>query len=134
VTLTWAVVVAATAAVTRAGADAPLPYTVHVDDVTAKVGDQAVMTATLTLRPGYRWLTAYFNRAIQFSSLDDGVAFENKMVRAEMQEDRMVFPVAVSPTKPGKHPINGVLRFGYIDDDTFWEISVPLIANVTGTN
>jgi hypothetical protein len=117
-----------------ARADPFEPYTVEVSDVTAKVGDHAVMHATLKLRDGFQILEAYNNRVSQFSSSDDGVAFESKMVPAEIRDGALVFTVGVQPTKPGKHPINGVFRVGYMHDgDTFWMISLPLIANVTGT-
>jgi hypothetical protein len=113
-------------------AEDPLPYKVEVSDVTAKVGEHAVLHATVTLRDGFRLLEAYNNRVMQLSSWDGGVAFERKVVDASVQDGALVFAVGVTPTKPGKHPINGVFRFGYIDGDTMMMISVPLIANVTG--
>ena len=70
----------------------------------------------------------------RFSSLDDGVAFDDKVVSGAVQGNMLVFAVGVTPTKPGKHPINGVFRVGYIEDSEHMsEVSVPLIANVTGT-
>jgi hypothetical protein len=114
--------------------DAIPPYVVEVNDVTAKVGEHVVMLATLKLKDGYRVLEAYNNRVGQFSSFDDGVRFEQKVVGATVQERTLIFPVALQATKPGKHPINGVIRVGYIKGpDTMWMVSVPLIANVTGT-
>ena len=50
-------------------------YVVEVSDVTAKVGEPAVIRATLKARDGYRILKHYNNRVIQLSSFDDGVAF-----------------------------------------------------------
>jgi len=114
-------------------ADDPVPYAVEVSDVTAKVGEPTVLLATVRLRDGYRILEAYNNRVMQLSSWDDGVAFEHKVVDAAVREGALVFAVGLKPTKPGKHPINGVFRFGYIEGDTMMMISVPLIANVTGT-
>ena len=40
----------------RAVAEEPTAYIVEVSDVTAKVGDHAVMHATLRIRDGYRIL------------------------------------------------------------------------------
>jgi hypothetical protein len=114
-------------------ADDPLPYKVEVSDITAKVGEHAVLHATVRLRDGYRLLEAYNNRVMQLSSWDDGVAFEHKAVDASIRDGALDFAIGLRPTKPGKHPINGVLRFGYINGDTMMMISVPLIANVTGT-
>ena len=123
----------ATSAGPHALAEESLPYSVEVTDVTAKVGEHAVMLAAVTLRNGYRLLEAYNNRVIQLSSYDDGVAFEHKVVNAAIREGALVFAIGLQPTKPGKHPINGVFRFGYIENgDTMRMISVPLIATVTG--
>ena len=118
----------------RAVAEEPSAYIVEVSDVTAKVGDPAVMRATLKVRDGYRILKAYNNRVIQLSSFDDGVAFERKMVTATLDEDALVFEVPLRATKPGKHAINGVFRVGYIHGtDEMAMVSMRLIANVTGT-
>jgi hypothetical protein len=119
----------------QAVAEEPAAYVVEVSDVTAKVGEHAVMLATLRLRDGYGILQAYNNRVGQLSSFDDGVAFERKVVTGAVQNGTLVFAVGLQPTKPGKHPINGVFRVGYIENgDTMSMISIPLIANVIGTN
>jgi len=115
-------------------AEEPTAYTVEVSDVTAKVGDHAVILATLKIRDGYRILEPYNNRVIELSSFDDGVAFERKMVPAHIEDGALVFEVGLKATKPGKHPINGLFRVGYIHgSDDLSMVSVPLIANVTGT-
>jgi len=118
----------------RAAAEEPSAYVVEVSDVTAKVGDHAVMLVTLRIRDGYRILEPYNNRVIALSSFDDGVDFERKMVLGEAREGALVFEVPLRATKPGKHPINGLFRVGYIHGtDELSMVSVPLIANVTGT-
>src|SRR5580658_9600947 len=98
----------------RAVAEEPSVYIVEVSDVTTKVGDPAVMHATLRVRDGYRILKAYNNRVIALSSFDDGVVFEHKMVPAALEEGALVFEVGLRATKLGKHPINGLFRVGYI--------------------
>jgi hypothetical protein len=109
-------------------------YVVEVSDVTAKVGEPAVMRATLKIRDGYRILKHYNNRVIELSSLDEGVAFESKMVPATLEEDTLVFEVPLHATKAGKHPINGVFRVGFIQGtEDIYMVSLRLIANVTGT-
>jgi hypothetical protein len=111
----------------------PGAYSVEVNDVSAKVGEHTVMHVTLRLRDGYRVLKAYTNRVSRFSSLDDSVAFDRDTVPGAVQGNTLVFVVGVTPTKPGKHPINGVFRVGYIENsENMSEVSVPLIANVTG--
>ena len=109
-------------------------YFVEVSDVSTKVGEHAVMLATLRVRDGYRILRAYNNRVIKLSSFDDGVIFEREMVPAELKDGALVFPVGLTVTKPGKHPINGLFRVGYIQGtDEMAMVSVRMIANVTGT-
>jgi hypothetical protein len=115
-------------------AEEPTAYVVEVSDVTAKVGEPAVMRATLKARDGYRILKHYNNRVIELSSFDDGVAFEQKMAPATLDEDALVFEIPLRATKPGTHPINGVFRVGYIHGtDEMAMVSMRLIANVTGT-
>jgi hypothetical protein len=117
----------------RAVADEADAYSVEVNDVTAKVGEPAVMLVTLRIRDGYRILKAYNNRVIRLSSYDDGVVFEHKMEPATAEEGALVFTVPLRATKPGKHAINGLFRVGYIHGtDEMAMVSVPLIANVTG--
>jgi hypothetical protein len=111
-------------------------YAIEVSDVTAKVGEPAVLRATLKIRDGYKILKHYNNRVISLSSLDDGVAFESKMVPATPEEDSLVFDIPLHATKPGKHPINGVMRVGSFHGTGEIEMSMQslrLIANVTGT-
>ena len=108
-------------------------YVVEVTDVSAKVGEPAVLHATLRIRDGYRVLQGYNNRVIELSSFDDGVAFERRVVRGTIQEDGLDFAIGVRATKPGKHPINGYFRVGYIHDpNELAMVSLRLIANVNG--
>ena len=109
-------------------------YVVEVTDVSAKVGEPAVLHATLRIRDGYRVLQGYNNRVIELSSFDDGVAFERPVVRGTLQEGGLDFAIGLRATKPGKHPINGYFRVGYIHaPDEFAMVSLRLIANVNGT-
>jgi hypothetical protein len=71
---------------------------------------------------------------MKLSAEDDGVAFEQEMVRAKIEEDALVFAVSLRATKPGRHPINGLFRVGYIhDSDEMAMVSLRLVASVTGT-
>lgn len=130
----FAVAAGAGVAHRRAAAAEGSPYIVEVADVTAKVGEHAVMLATVHLRDGYRVLGPYDHRLSKLSSLDDAVAFGPTPIHGMVRDDgAIVFTIDVSPTKAGTHPINGVFRFGYIKDDTFMMVSAPLMAKVTGT-
>ncbi|MGB7975451.1 MAG: hypothetical protein WCF81_14140 [Roseiarcus sp.] len=123
----------AASAPTQAGAEESLAYDVQVSDVTAKVGEPAVIRAVLTPHDGYRILKHYTNRVSKLSSFDDGVAFERQMVPATLDGETLVFEVPVHATKAGKHPINGIIRVGYIHGtDDMSMVSLRLIANVIG--
>jgi hypothetical protein len=109
-------------------------YTVEVSDVTAHVGEKALMHITLRPCAGCRILEAYTNRLSRFSSLDGKVEFERPAVDATVEGSTLVFTVGVTPTAPGRHPINGVFRVGYIEEpSTMNMVSVPLIVAVIGT-
>ena len=61
------------------------------------------------------------------------MAFDSPVVRGTVEDGALVFAVGVRPTKPGKHPINGVFRVGYIQGTNEMSmVSLRLIANVTG--
>ena len=118
----------------QARADESSAYVVEVTDVSAKVGEPAVLHATLRIRDGYRVLQGYNNRVIELSSFDDGVVFERRVVRGTIQEGGLDFAIGLRATKPGRHPINGYFRVGYIHDpDEFAMVSLRLIASVNGT-
>lgn len=134
-TLTAAILIAV-AAIARgpASAEDSPAYVVDLSGVTAKIGEPAVMLATLRVRDGYRILRAYNNRVIKLSSFDDGVVFDHEMVPAKLEDGSLVFAVGFRATKPGKHPINGLFRVGYIQGTgEMAMVSVRMIANVTGT-
>ena len=118
----------------RAGvAEESAAYTVELSDVSAKVGEHAIMHATLRIRDGYRILHSYKNRVMKLSAEDDSVAFDQETVPAVVEEDALKFDVGLRVTKPGKHPINGIFRVGYLHTDEIAMVSLRLIANVTGT-
>jgi len=109
-------------------------YVVEVTDVSAKVGEPAVLHATLRIRDGYRVLQGYNNRVIELSSFDDGVVFERPVVRATIQEGGLDFAIGLRATKPGRHPINGYFRVGYIHGpDELAMVSLRLIGNINAT-
>jgi hypothetical protein len=119
---------------TLAAADQTFAYSVDVSDVTARVGEKAVMHVTLRPCSGCRILEAYTNRLSRFSSLDGKVNFDRTEVEPTIEGNTLVFTVGVTPTASGRHPINGVFRVGYIDGpSTMHMVSVPLIVAVIGT-
>jgi hypothetical protein len=108
-------------------------YSVDVSDVSAAVGAQATLRVRLLPREGFRILDGYNHRVIMLSSFDNDVKFARKMVPGEVQDGALVFAIGVTPTAPGSHAINGVIRVGYIHGgQEMAMVSVPLIANVVG--
>jgi hypothetical protein len=77
----------ATSAGAQTVVEEPSAYVVAVSDVTAEVGEPALMRAEA--RDGS-----------EFSSTTTGVAFEHKMVPATVDEDSLVFEVPLHTTKP----------------------------------
>ena len=136
--------VAAVAAMTLVGlgwgaapaalADERVPYTIEVDDASAKVGQGAVVKATVTPPEGFKITKVYRNRVVELSAEDDGVEFEDGVVLGSIRDDgSVVFNVGVTPTAPGPHPINGVIRVSFNSNGRAESKSVPLMATVTGT-
>jgi hypothetical protein len=108
-------------------------YAVRVENASGKVGERAVVMATVTTKDGYDFAQSYRNRIIELSALDGAVEFERRVVRGAFRDGRMVFKVGVTPKMTGTHPINGVFRIGFHNGEQLNMISVPLIATVTGT-
>ena len=108
-------------------------YVVEVADVTTKVGEPAVLHATLRVRDGYHVLRTYNNRVMELSSLDGSITFDRRVVPGTVQDGGIDFAIGLRATKAGRHPINGYFRVGYIGTDEFAMVSLRLIANVNGT-
>jgi hypothetical protein len=109
-------------------------YTLEVNDVSAKVGQPAILRATLTIHSCCRIMLHHRNRVGKLSSFDDGVAFAQEVVLGTVENETIVFEIPLKATKPGTHPINGLFRVGFIEgDDSMSIVSLPLIANVVGT-
>jgi hypothetical protein len=116
----------------EAAADDPA-YVVEVADITAKVGEPTVLHATLRPRDGYRVLKTYNNRVMELSSFDEGVTFDRRVVQATIRDEGLDFAIGLRATKPGRHPINGYFRVGYIAADQFAMVSLRLMAAVDAT-
>ena len=68
------------------------------------------------------------------SGADPAEPVEHRVVRGTVQANGLDFAIGVRATKPGKHPINGYFRVGYIHaPDEMAMVSLRLIANVNGT-
>jgi hypothetical protein len=118
-----------------ASADSRVPYTLDVENATAKVGEPAAVRATVAPPAGMKLSSAYRHRLIELSVYEDrGVDFEDEVVIGTVQDDgSIVFEVGLIPTEPGEHPINGVMRVQFINGNKSESKSIPLMAKVTGT-
>ena len=115
--------------------DSRVPYALDVENATAKVGQPTAVRATVIPPAGMKLTSVYRHRLIDLSVLDDhGVAFDDEVVIGTLQDDgRLVFVVNLTPTEPGAHPINGLMRVSFINGNKSELKSIPLIATVTGT-
>jgi hypothetical protein len=115
-------------------ADSRVPYKVEIENATAKVGESAVVRAIVIPPDGIKLTSVYRHRISDLSVLDDhGVKFDDEVVIGKVEDGRLVFEVGVTPTEPGPHAINGVMRVSFINGDRSESKSIPLIARVTGT-
>jgi hypothetical protein len=123
------------ASVGLALADSRVPYTLEIENATAKVGAPAVVRAIVIPPDGMKLTSVYRHRIIDLTVLDEhGVKFDDEVVIGKLEDDgRLVFEVGVTPTKPGPHAINGVMRVSFINGSKSESKSIPLIARVTGT-
>jgi len=113
--------------------DFPEVFTVEAQDTAVPVGHKGVLVAYVHLREGYEVLDPYNNRLIKLSAWDEAVTFDREVYKPDIEGTDMKFTIGITPTKAGKHAINGLFRLGYFKDDTFTMVNVPLIASVTGT-
>lgn len=127
-------VVLALASTAPAMADSRVPFTLEVENATAKVGEAAAVRATITPPDGIKLTSVYRHRLIELSAYEDrGVKFDDEVVIGTVEDGKLVFEVGVTPTEPGEHPINGVMRVSFINGNGSESKSIPLIATVTGT-
>jgi hypothetical protein len=116
-------------------ADSRVPFTLEVESATAKVGEPTAVRATVAPPEGMKLSSAYRHRLIDLSVFEDhGVEFDDEVVIGAVQDDgSLVFEVGLTPTEPGEHPINGLMRVQFINGNKSESKSIPLIAQVIGT-
>ena len=117
-------------------ADSRVPFALEVENATAKVGQPTAVRAIIVPPEGIKLTSVYRHRVIDLSAFESrGVEFEDEVVIGTVEDDgRLVFEIGVTPTEPGAHPINGVMRVSFIDGNKSESKTIPLMATVTGTN
>ena len=115
-------------------ADSRVPFALEVENATAKVGEPTAVRARVAPPAGMKLSSIYRHRLIELSAYEDrGVEFEDEVVIGTVQDDgSLVFEVGLTPTEPGEHPINGLMRVSFINGNKSESKSIPLIATVTG--
>lgn len=116
-------------------ADSRVPFALEVENATAKVGQPTAVRAIIVPPEGIKLTSVYRHRVIDLSAFEDrGVEFDDEVVIGTVEDDgRLVFEIGVTPTEPGAHPINGVMRVSFINGDKSESKTIPLMATVTGT-
>ena len=116
-------------------ANSRVPYTVEIENATAKVGEPTVVRATVIPPDGIKLTSVYRHRLIDLTVFEDhGVKFDDEVVIGKIEPDgHLVFEVGVTPTEPGPHAINGVMRVSFINDNESESKTIPLMATVIGT-
>jgi hypothetical protein len=116
-------------------ADSRVPFALEVENAAAKVGQPTAVRATIVPPEGTKLTSVYRHRIIDLSVFEDrGVEFDEEVVIGTLEDDgRLVFEIGVTPTAPGAHPINGVMRVSFINGSKSESKTIPLMATVTGT-
>ena len=114
-----------------AAAEADAGIVLSVDHPTVKIGEKAVIVATVVAREGYRITESYRHRIVDLTATDGGVDVERKVVRGSVADGRVLFRVDVVPKTAGDHLIVGVLRFSVISGQQLDIKAAPFEATVT---
>ena len=116
-------------------ADSRVPFALEVESASAKVGEPTAVRARVAPPAGMKLSSVYRHRLIELSAYEDrGVEFEDEVVIGTVQDDgSLLFEVGLTPTEPGEHPINGLMRVSFINGNKSESKSIPLIATVTAT-
>lgn len=108
-------------------------FAVRIDSPTVKVGDKAIIIATISPLDGFRIAESYRHRIVQLSATDSGVEIGRKVVRGSVSGGTVVFRVDVVPKTPGPHLVTGVFRFSVTNGERLDIKAAPFEATVTAT-
>jgi hypothetical protein len=105
-------------------------FVVSIDNASVKVGERAVITATIATREGFKITESYRHR-IRRLSAPPGVELASKIVTGSVRDGKVVFLVGVTPRKAGTHTVTGFFRFSLHNGQTIDIKSAPFEATVT---
>jgi hypothetical protein len=113
--------------------DSKASVDITIQNAVARVGEKAVIVATITVRDGLEITNSYRHRIIKLAEPDGGVELESQVVRGTIQGGRLVFAVGVTPRRVGTHTVRGLFRFSYHNDREVDIRSARFEATVTAT-
>jgi hypothetical protein len=120
-------------AATGLAANPGYPVAIDIQNASARVGERAVIVATITIGNGFKITDSYGHRLSGLAAATDGVALEQRVVRGSIRNDTIVFTVSVTPTRAGTHTISGIFRFSYHNGRELDIRAARFEATVTGT-
>lgn len=112
--------------------DAGYPVAISIQNASAKVGEKAVIMATITIGDGFK-VTGSYGHRLSGLSVADGAELERRVVRGSVQDGSIVFAVVVTPKRAGTHRVSGLFRFSYHNGQELDIRSGRFEATVTGT-
>ncbi len=114
-------------------ADDDHAFAVRIDSPTVKLGEKAVIVATISARDGFRITESYRHRVVNLSAIDAGVDIGRKVVRGSVTDGSVIFRVEVVPKTAGAHIVVGVFRFSVNNGQQLDIKAAPFEATVTAT-
>jgi hypothetical protein len=106
-------------------------FVVTIDNPKVKLGERAVIVATITTRDGFKITESYRHRIRKLSATGDGVQLRSTVIDGSVREGTVVFLVEVVPTKVGIHTVVGFFRFSLHNGQQLDIKSAPFEATVT---
>ncbi len=114
-------------------ADVDSAFVVTIDSPSVKLGERAVIVATITTRDGFKITDSYRHKIRKLSAIDDGLRLGSKIVNGSVRDGKVVFLIDVVPTKLGTHSVVGFFRFSLHNGQQLDIKSAPFEATVTAT-
>jgi len=114
-------------------ADDDHAFAVRIDSPTVKLGEKAVIVATISPRGGFRITESYRHRVVNLSAIDAGVDIGRKVVRGSVTDGSVIFRVEVVPKTAGAHIVVGVFRFSVNNGQQLDIKAAPFEATVIAT-
>jgi len=114
-------------------ADDDHAFAVRIDSPTVKLGEKAVIVATISPRGGFRITESYRHRVVNLSAIDAGVEIGGKVVRGSVRDGSVIFRVEVVPKTAGAHIVVGVFRFSVNNGQQLDIKAAPFEATVIAT-